>query len=161
MSKNVLKNKEPVAIKSKLSRMVKTYSEVKNHNERTGAERKDWEWFDKMDDLFGTRENISPSFIANKSTDVENEEPLDNESKPIKKLKKNNVDAIAAAISTMSETRERVWDKKIELEKEKMAIELSKLEVEKQKWEFEREKMKMEHELRLKEMELRLNQNSN
>ncbi len=31
----------------------------------------------------------------------------------------------------MSESRERVWDKKLELEKEKMAIELSKLEVEK------------------------------
>ena len=162
MSKSVLKNKEPVAIKSKLSRMVKTYSEVKKHNEQSGIERKDWEWYNKMDNLFGTRENISPSFLANKSTDVENEEYLDNESKPVKKSKKNNVDVIAAALSTMSETRERVWDKKIELEKEKMVIELSKLEVEKQKWEFEREKMKMEYELRLKEMELRLhNQNSN
>ncbi|CAG8731208.1 8339_t:CDS:2, partial [Funneliformis mosseae] len=128
MSANLLKNKEPAAIKSKLSRMIKTYSEVKKHNEQTGVERKDWEWFDKMDCIFGIRENISPSFITNRFTDTENEEPLNNESKPVKKLKKNNVDAIATAITMMSETRERVWDKKIELEKEKMAIELNKLE---------------------------------
>ena len=109
-----------------------------------------------MDCIFGIRENISPSFITNRFTDTENEEPLNNESKPVKKLKKNNVDAIATAITMMSETRERVWNKKIELEKEKMAIELNKLEVEKQKWEFEREKMKMEYELRLKEIEVKL-----
>ena len=84
-----------------------------------------------MDSLLGSHENISPSFIANRFTDVENEETLGSESKSCKKLKKNNVDTIAAAISTMSESRERVWDKKLELEKEKMAIELSKLEVEK------------------------------
>jgi len=84
-----------------------------------------------MDSLLDSCENISPSFIANRFTDVENEETLGSESKSCKKLKKNNVDTIAAAISTMSESRERVWDKKLELEKEKMAIELSKLEVEK------------------------------
>ena len=65
----------------------------------------------------------------------------------------------------MNETRERVWKKKLELEKEKIeknhAIEMGKLEVEKQKWEFEREKMKMEHELKLKEIELRNSNNSN
>ncbi len=160
MAANVLKNKESAAIKSKLSRMIKTYGEIKRHNEQTGVERKDWEWFDKMDSLLGSRENISPSFIANRFTDVENEETLGSESKSCKKLKKNNVDTIAAAISTMSESRERVWDKKLELKKEKMAIELSKLEVEKKKWEFEREKMKMEYELRLKEMECRLNNQS-
>ena len=131
MAANVLKNKESAAIKSKLSRMIKTYGEIKRHNEQTGVERKDWEWFDKMDSLLDSRENISPSFIANRFTDVENEETLGSESKSCKKLKKNNVDTITAAISTMSESRERVWDKKLELKKEKMAIELSKLEVEK------------------------------
>ena len=37
-------------------------------------ERKDCEWYDKLDVIFGTRENISPSFLANKSTDIINEE---------------------------------------------------------------------------------------
>jgi hypothetical protein len=133
------------------------YSEVKKHNEKSGEARKDWVWYEKMDRLFGTRENIAPSFIANRSTDNEDDEPLNIETKFPKKQKKNNVDSIAVAISTMSESRERVWDKKIELEREKMEksheVEMKRLEVEQQKWKFEMEKIKMEHELKMKEME--------
>ncbi|PKY55611.1 hypothetical protein RhiirA4_475190 [Rhizophagus irregularis] len=110
ISSNVLKNKEPNAIKSKLARLIKTYSEVKKHNEKSGEARKDWVWYDKMDAIF-------------------------------------------------------VWDKKIELEREKMNkshdVEMKKLEVERQKWEFEREKMKLEHELKIKELESRQSNSSN
>jgi hypothetical protein len=133
------------------------YSEVKKHNGKSGEARKDWVWYEKMDTLFGTRENIAPSFIANRSTDNEDDEPLNIETKFPKKQKKNNVDSIAVAISTMSESRERGWDKKIELEREKMEksheVEMKRLEVEQQKWKFEMEKIKMEHELKMKEME--------
>ncbi|CAB4427065.1 unnamed protein product [Rhizophagus irregularis] len=165
MSVKVLKNKEPNAIKSKLARMIKYYGEVKAHNEKSGVERKDWDWYEKMDAIFGTRENIAPSFIVNRSTDIDGEESSGMEPKTPKRSKKNNVDTIAMAISTMSETRERVWEKKLELEKERIeknhTIEMGKLEVEKQKWEFEREKMKMEHELKLKEMEFKQSNNTN
>ncbi|CAB4427210.1 unnamed protein product [Rhizophagus irregularis] len=88
MSTNVLKTKEPNAIKSKLARMVKIYSEVKKHNEKSGVERRDWEWYEKMDNIFGTRENITPSFIANKITDIEDEEPLNIEPRLPKNQKK-------------------------------------------------------------------------
>ncbi|CAB4432577.1 unnamed protein product [Rhizophagus irregularis] len=143
ISSNVLKNKEPNAIKSKLARLIKTYSEVKKHNEKSGEARKDWVWYDKMDAIFGACENIAPSFIANSSIDIEEDkELLDNKSKFSKKQKKNNVDTIAIAISTMSETRER-------------------LEVERQKWEFEQEKMKLEHELKIKKLESRESNSSN
>ena len=120
ISANVLKNKEPTAIKSKLTRMIKTYSDVKKHNEKSGVERRDWEWYEKMDGLFGTCENISPSIIVNRFTNIEDEESLNSKPNISKKLKKNNVDTIAVAISNMSEARERVWERKIELEREKM-----------------------------------------
>jgi len=42
ISANILKNKKPNAIKSKLIRMIKTYGDVKKHNEKTSAKRKDW-----------------------------------------------------------------------------------------------------------------------
>ncbi|CAB4494386.1 unnamed protein product [Rhizophagus irregularis] len=165
MSVKVLKNKEPNAIKSKLARMIKYYGEVKAHNKKSGVERKDWNWYEKMDAIFSTRENIAPSFIVNRSTDIDGEESSGIEPKTPKRSKKNNVDTIAMAISTMSETRERVWEKKLELKKERIeknhTIEIGKLEVEKQKWEFEREKMKMEHELKLKEMEFKQSNNTN
>lgn len=169
MSAKTLKNKKPNAIKSKIARMLKIYSDVKKHNEKSGESRKDWVWYEKMDRLFGNRENIAPSFIANRVTDVEDEESVNSEPKPSKKQKRNNVDTIATAISTMSESRERVWDKKIELEKEKMEkthmVEMKRLEVEQQKWECEKEKMKLEqmkfeqmkleHESKMKEIEHR------
>ncbi|CAI2190326.1 2345_t:CDS:2, partial [Funneliformis geosporum] len=89
--------------------------------------------------------NKEPNAIKiNRFTNNENEESLKNES---------------IAISTMSKIRERVWDKKIELERKKIeknhTIEMYKLEIEKQKWEFEREKAKIEFELKMKEIELK------
>ncbi len=94
-----------------------------------------------MDNIFGARKNISPSFIANRNTDIEEEESLNSEYKLLKKLKKNNVNSIAFAIITISKTKKRIWKRKIELKKEKLdkyhAIKLNKLKVEKQKWEFE------------------------
>ncbi|CAG8779519.1 12822_t:CDS:2, partial [Rhizophagus irregularis] len=84
ISIKVLKNKEPNAIKSKLARMIKYYSEVKAHNEKS-----------------------APSFIVNRSTNIDSEESLGMEPKTPKRSKKNNVDTIAMAISTISETRER------------------------------------------------------
>ncbi|PKY53918.1 hypothetical protein RhiirA4_499930 [Rhizophagus irregularis] len=66
--------------------------------------------------------------------------------------RKGNKNSIAVAISTMSELRERVWDKKIELEREKMEksheVEMKRLEVEQQKWKFVMEKIKMKYELK-------------
>ena len=61
---------------------------------------------------------MAPSFIANRNTD-ENEELVINESKLYKKQKKNNIDSIAIAIVTMNETKEKVQEKRIELEREK------------------------------------------
>ncbi|EXX78870.1 uncharacterized protein OCT59_017318 [Rhizophagus irregularis] len=146
ISIKVLKNKELNAIKSKLARMIKYYDEVKAYNEKSGVERKDWDWYEKMDAIFNTCKNIAPSFIVNRSTDIDGKESSGIEPKIPKRSKKNNVDTIAMAISTMSETRERIWEKKIELKKERIeknhTIEMDKLEVEKQKWEFEKEKMK-------------------
>jgi len=61
-----------------------------------------------MDNIFGACKNISLSFIANRNTDIKEEESLNSEFKLPKKLKKNNVDSIAFAIITISEIRERV-----------------------------------------------------
>ncbi|GBC18437.1 hypothetical protein GLOIN_2v1567919 [Rhizophagus irregularis DAOM 181602=DAOM 197198] len=115
----------------------KLFNEMSVKREKTGL-------YEKMDAIFGTRENIAPSFIVNRSTDIDGEESSGMEPKNTKRSKKNNVDTIAMAISTMSETRERVWEKKLELEKEEVeknhTIEMGKLEVEKQKWNLKERK---------------------
>jgi hypothetical protein len=129
---------------------MKKYESIKKHNEKTGNERKDWYWYDKMDGIFGTRENVTPSFLANKETGINIEEEGGVKKENNKKQKsKNNVEVIATALAEMSQTRERIWEKKMELEKER-------LEVEKERWAYERERSKMEFELRMKELELKL-----
>ena len=103
-----------------------------------------------MDMIFGMRENISPSVLANKETSASIEEEIDIKKENCKKQKpKNNVEVMAVAIAEMSKTREKIWEKKMEIEKERM-------EVEKKKWAYERERSRMEFELRMKELELKL-----
>lgn len=83
-------------------------------------ERKDWYWYDKLDMIFGTRENITPSFVANKSTDIIEEE-VEVKKEIYKKPKnKNNVEVMTIAIGEMNQSRERIWEQKMILEREKM-----------------------------------------
>jgi hypothetical protein len=129
---------------------MKKYESIRKHNNKTGNERKDWFWYDKMDMIFGNRENITPSFLANKETGITIDEEDVIKKESVKKQKsKNNVEVIAMALAEMSQTRERIWEKKAELEKER-------LEVEKEKWAYERERARMEFELRMKELDLKL-----
>ncbi len=120
--------------------------------------------------IFGIRENIAPSFLANKLTsdkidDIEEE----NEVKKVghKKQKvKSNVEVMYTAIAEMNQKHEKIWDKKISIEIEKMnknyELEKKRIEAEKERWTYEREKeererekMKMEFELKMKELELK------
>ena len=100
--------------------------------------------------IFGVRENITPSFLANRETGMFEEEAVEiKEDKKQKQKPKNNIEVMATTIAEMSQVQERIWEKKMILEKER-------LEVEKERWAYERERSKMEFELRMKELELRL-----
>lgn len=150
----------------KLTRLINRYEGVKKHNNQSGVERKDWVWYDMLDMIFGTRENITPSVIANKSTDVIEDE-VEVKKEGFKKQKgKNNVEVMSTAIVEMNQSRERIWEQKMKFEKEKLdkshELEKERMEVEKEKWAYEkeraiaeRESAKMEFELRMKELELK------
>lgn len=146
-------------------RLIKRYESIKKYNNQSGVERKDWNWYDKLDIIFGNRENITPSFLVNKSTGIIEEEVIKKES--CKKVKgKSNVDVMSIAIVEMSQSRERIWEQKMSFEREKLDkshdLEKERMEVEKEKWAYEKEKAiaereraKMEFELRMKELELK------
>lgn len=57
-------------IKNKLARLVNKYNEIKEKENKTGrgAQAK-WKWFDRIDALFGTRENHTPGFLADGFSD--------------------------------------------------------------------------------------------
>jgi len=106
--------------------------------------------------IFKTCENITPSFLVNTSTDIIKEEAIETKKEGYKKQKiKNNVEVMATAIAEMSQTRERIWEKKMLLEKERLEVEKERWAYERQKEEREREKMKMDFDLKMKALELK------
>jgi len=123
--------------------------------------------------IFGTCENITPAVLANKSTSIIEEETETRKESCKKQKGKSNVKVMSIAIVEMNQSRERIWEQKMILEKEKMVLEKEKtekshelervrMEAEKEKWAYEKEKTiaereqaKMEFELRMKELELR------
>jgi len=128
------------------------------------VERKDWYWYDTLDLIFGTRENIAPSFVANKSTNIIIEEEVEIKKKSYKKPKvKNNVEAMTIAIAEMNQTRERIHEQKMILERKKVnknyELEKERLEIEKERRAHEREREiereKMEFQYKMKELELK------
>lgn len=74
--------------------MLEKYEKIKKENEQT--KRINWKWFDKMDRIFGCRENISPSFISNDSTGY-----ISDEEKEVK-VKNNSVESLVAVINNIN-----------------------------------------------------------
>ena len=117
--------------------------------------------------IFGTCENITPSFLVNKSTGIIEKKAVEIKKESYKKQKtKNNVEVITIAIAKMGQTRERIWEKKMSLEQERInknhELEKERLKVEKERWAYERqkeererEKMKMDFDLKIKALELK------
>lgn len=169
ISSKVIKSKSAESIKGRLRRLLDKYSKVKQLNNRTGSERIDWKWLEKMERIFGHRENVSPSLVSNVSTDYfsdeEREIKTEKERKKVVKKSKNNVESIVEIMGNISQSKVKISEQKLELEREKMErdhqLQMEKLEIEKQKWEYEREQSRMQHELMMKKLELQLKQINN
>jgi hypothetical protein len=168
-SKVFKKSKSAESIKGRLRRLLDKYSKIKQLNNQTGSKRVDWKWLEKMERIFGCRENVSPSFVSNVSTeyfsDEEQEVKIEKEHKKVAKKTKNNIESLVEIMGSISQSKVKISEQKLELEREKMEhdhkFQMEKLEVEKQKWEYEREHSRMQHELMLKKLELQLKQINN
>ncbi|RIA87844.1 hypothetical protein C1645_739818 [Glomus cerebriforme] len=140
------------------------YGKVKQLNNQTGSKRVKWKWLEKMERIFGHRENVSPSFVSNVSTDYfsdeEQEVKVEKEHKKVTKKAKNNIESLVEVMGSISQSKVKISEQKLELEREKMErdhkLQMEKLEIEKQKWEYEREQSRM-----MKKLELQLKQINN
>ena len=111
-------------IKNKLSCLVTKYNNIKEKENQTGQEAQvKWKWFERIDLLFGTRENHNPGFLVDgfsKETELfndfeEKEKEIKEESPKksnscVKKRKLPPQDSLAEAILSMSNTRQVVWE---------------------------------------------------
>jgi hypothetical protein len=161
ISTEIIKTKTSDSIKGRISRLLEKYEKVKKQNDKTGSDRIDWKWFDQMDRIFGCRENINPSFISNDSTGYISDE-VEVKTEKVSKKKKNNIESIVDIMNSISQSKLKISEQRLELEREKMGNEFKlqreKMEIEKQKWEYEREQSRMLHELAMKKLELQLSQ---
>jgi hypothetical protein len=168
VSKNIIKSKTAESIKGRLNRLLEKYDKVKQQNNQSGSERIDWKWMEKMDRIFGCRENVSPSYLSNEKTGYISDEANETDDvkakdgKKIVKKKRNNMESLIDVMSNIYQTKIKISEQRLDFEREKMNndynLQAQKLEVEKQKWEYEREQSKMQHELMLKKLELQLKQ---
>ena len=137
------------------------YEKVKKENDKTGSDRIDWKWFEQMDRIFGCHENINPSFISNDSTGYISDE-VEVKTEKVTKKKKNNIESLVDIMNNISQSKLKISEQRLELERKKMdnefELQREKMEIEKQKWEYEREQSRMLHELAMKKLELQLSQ---
>ena len=155
--------------------LVRQYDRIKQKNNQTDTARTDWKWYEQLDEILGTRETTSPSFISDGLTaNIESMTQKEQGIEPKSKKSKTSTSSISDAILTMSLARERMWEKKYEIQEKELefkkqkvekdlTIEKDKLEIEKLKTHAELEKIKiqLEHERQLKEMEYKYKSNNN
>ena len=147
-------------IKNKLARLVTKYNEIKAKEGQTGREAQaKWKWFERLDALFGTRENHNPGFLVdgfsdniqlfdyvNKENEIREECPIETEKKDDQTTKKRKFsqDPLAETIVSMGNIRQTIWEKRIALESEQFE----------KKQEFEKEVREAEVSCRKQELEI-------
>jgi len=57
VSSKIITSKSPESIKGRLRRLLDKYEKVKQLNNKTGSGRTKWKWLEKMERIFGCREN--------------------------------------------------------------------------------------------------------
>jgi hypothetical protein len=150
-SSGQLPGRDAEQIKNKINRLRKKYLDEKAKANGTGAEPSKWQWYDRMDSIFGHRENVTPSCIISaksaraKDSDEESDTETKEEINRRKKRRKVNPAAMLSdAIVSLGESRNQVWDKRLALQDQE------------RKDRAEIEKLKVEYDFQLKKEELEL-----
>ena len=98
--------------------LVRQYDRIKQKNNQTGAARTDWKWYEQLDEILGTCEITSPSFISDGLTaNIESMTQKEQGIEPKSKKSKTSTGSISDAILTMSLARERMWEKSMKYKK--------------------------------------------
>ena len=126
MAKNVLSQYTGEQIKNKIGGLLRRYDNVKQKNNQTGVARTDWKLYDRMDEIFGHRETTAPSFLSDSVTvDVDSMHMKQEKIEPKNKKQKTTLNSLGDAIMAMSLSREKMWEKKYELQEKEFDIKKS------------------------------------
>ncbi|GES94171.1 trihelix transcription factor ASIL1-like [Rhizophagus clarus] len=175
VSENVLPGRTLDQIRNKVGKLRETYLQKKKKTNSTGEGSVEWIWFSQMEEILSQSKAINPDYITDSTSDsppISDSENSNNSKnsndkenykadEPRKKKRKSTgIEGISEVIAAMGESRDRFYEKKLDLEErenqKKFELEEKKLnqqyELEKSKLEIERlraenEKVKLELEM--------------
>jgi len=158
VDKDLLPDKNNEQIKNKLNKLRNSYLKEKKSTNKTGSAPTKWKWFDKLDEIFGRRENVSPTYLASSSTnDTHTSDEKVGEASPkevghkSKKKKNNNYEAFSDLIISMNQSKDNFLVKKIELQGKEID---SKMELERYKIDKDVELRRLELEIQREKLEV-------
>jgi hypothetical protein len=168
VSENMLPGRTLDQIRNKVGKLREMYLQKKKKANSTGEGSVEWIWFSKMEEILSQSKAINPDYITDSisdsppNSDSENSNNKENykADEPQKKKKKSaGIEGISGVIAAMGESRDRFYEKKLnleeresqkkfELEEKKLSqqyeLEKSKLEIEKLRAENEKVKLELE-----------------
>ena len=151
VNENLLPGRTLEQIRNKVGKLREMYLQKKKKANSTGEGSVEWIWYSQMEEILSQSKAINPDYIADSSTlDSDNEDSNDKENhdevnEPQKKKKKSGIEGLSEVIAAMGESRDRFYEKKIDL-KERESQRRYELEEKKLTQQYELEKNKLEIE---------------
>ncbi|PKK67963.1 hypothetical protein RhiirC2_851816 [Rhizophagus irregularis] len=169
ISENVLPGRTLDQIRNKVGKLRETYLQKKKKANSTGEGSVEWIWFSQMEEILSQSKAINPDYVTDSTSDSppisdgensDNKENYKADETRKKKRKSTGIEGISGVIAAMGESRDRFYEKKLDLEEresqKKFELEekksIQQYELEKSKLEIERlraenEKVKLELEM--------------
>lgn len=157
VDENLLPGRTTEQIKNKVGKLHETYLQKKKKTNSTGEGSVNWIWFSKMEEILSSSKAVNPDYVAGSlvSDSSDNEDFKENYEPKKKKSKKSGVESLSEVIANMGESRDRFYERKLDLEKRESQRKLDLEERESQK-RLELEEKKLEHQYEIEKHKLEI-----
>ncbi len=136
MDENLLPGRTAEQIKNKVEKLRETYLQKKKKTNSTGESNINWVWFSKMEEILSSSKAVNPDYVVDSSLvldSFDNEDFKENHESKKKKRKKSKVESLSEAIATIEESKNRFYERKLDLEERESQRKLDLKEKESQK----------------------------
>ena len=124
INENVLPGRTLDQIRNKVGKLREMYLQKKKKANSTSEGSVEWVWFEQMEEILSQSKAINPDYITDSTSDspISDSESLNNKKnyeayEPRKKKRKlAGIEGISGAIVAMGESRNKFYEKKLDLE---------------------------------------------
>ena len=126
VNENILPGRTFEQIKNKVEKLYEMYLQKKKKTNSTGEGSINWIWFSQMEEILSQSKAINPNYITDSLTinsisdNENNKENHEVDESKKKKRKINRIESLSEVIAAMEESRDRFYEKKLDLEEHKI-----------------------------------------